>query len=358
MFKFNNIADLHALIENAVDENTELEYKLCFGDAGEECKNGVRQPCCGKKKKDWRAEFVKDVSGMANANGGHIIYGIKEEKNEQGHRIPKQLEPIPPGTVDCDQLTRILTQRIRPTLNVTVSYLPDPKKEGGYFVVKVPKGMTAHQNLYDKCYYRRHNATVEAMEDHEIRDVMNRGKEPVIDLEFSIVKTVTHRKRSSQFLAGVKVVDGELPDKVSCKLQYQLVNNGSVYAKYVNFFVYIPCDILAEDPKGVEDGIACLYGDNKIYDAINIKGRLSGNGSLRYEPILPHMYGRVFDIELKLNKDQTLDDLVIRYEIHADNAETRDRMIKLKDIEVLPKEKDVLCDFAGNPIIVPNTDFL
>ena len=35
MFKFNNIADLHALIENAVDENTELEYKLCFGDAGD-----------------------------------------------------------------------------------------------------------------------------------------------------------------------------------------------------------------------------------------------------------------------------------------------------------------------------------
>lgn len=358
MYTFNNITDLQALIENAVDEHSELEYKLCFGDTDEECKNGVKRPCCGKKKKDWKAEFVKDVSGMANANGGHIIYGIREEKDEQGRRIPKQLEPISPRTVDCDQLTRILTQHIRPALDVTVSYLPDPQKEGGYFVIKVPKGSTAHQNLYDKCYYRRHNATVEAMEDHEIRDVMNRVKEPVIDLEFSIVKTVTHRKRSSQYLAGVKVVNGELPDKVSYKFQYQLVNNGSVYAKYVNFFVYIPCDILAEETKDVKDGIACLYGDNKIYDAINIKGRLSGNGSLRYEPILPHMYSRVFDVDIKLNEEQSLEDLFIRYEIHADNAETRSRTIKLRDIELLLKEENILCDFTGNPIVVPNTDFL
>lgn len=357
MYTFNNIADLQTLIDNVVEEDTELEYKLCFGNIDEDCKNGVKQSCCGKKKKDWCAEFVKDVSGMANANGGYIIYGIREEKNEQGHRIPKQLEPIPSGNYDCDQLTQILTKHIRPSLDVTVSYLFDPLKKGDYFIVKVPKGMTAHQNLYDKRYYRRHNATVEAMEDHEIRDVMNRVKEPVIDLEFSIVKAVIHRKRSSHCLAGVKVVNGELPDKVSYKLQYQLVNNGSIYAKYVNFFVYIPSDILKEEAKHVENGLECLYGDNKVYDALNIDGRLSGNGSLRYEPILPHMYGRVFDIELNMNEKQLSEDLFVRYEIHADNAETRSAMIKLKDIEIILKEENILCDFTGVPIIVPNTSF-
>ena len=357
MYTFNNIADLQALIDNVVEEHTELEYKLCFGDTDEECKNGVKQPCCGKKKKDWRAEFVKDVSGMANANGGNIIYGIKEEKNEQGHRIPIKLEPIPTRTYNCDQLTQIVTQSIRPVLNVTISYLPDPQKEGGYFIVNIPKGMTAHQSLYDKRYYRRHNATVEAMEDHEIRDVMNRAKEPVVDLEFSIIKTVTHRVRTSHYLAGVKVADGELPDQISYKLRYQLVNNGSIYAKYVNFFVYAPTHILDEEVKDIEDDIACMYGDNKIFDT-DLKGRLSGNGSLRYEPILPHMYGRFFEIQLKINEKQLFEDLFIRYEMHADNAEVRSKVIKLKDIEIILKEEKIQCDFVGNPIILTNTNFL
>ena len=79
MYTLNNIDDLQALIDNVVEEHTELEYKLCFGDTDEECNNGVKQPCGGKKKKDWKAEFVKDVSGMANANGGIIIYGINIE---------------------------------------------------------------------------------------------------------------------------------------------------------------------------------------------------------------------------------------------------------------------------------------
>lgn len=358
MYTFKSIVDLQALIDHIVEENTELEYKLCFGDTERVCDNGTKQQSYGKKKKDWIAEFIKDVSGMANANGGHIIYGISEGKNERGHRIPKGLEPILSKTIDSDRLTRILTQYIRPALNVTVSYLPDPQKEGGYYIVKIPKGTTAHQNLCDKRYYRRHNAIVEAMEDHEIRDVMNRFKEPIIDLEFSIIKMVIHRKRSSQKLAGIKVVDGELPDKVSYKLQYQLVNNGSVYAKYINFFVYIPSHILKEKAEDVEDGIACLYGDNKICDVNNIKDRMSGNGSFRYEPILPHMYGRFYDIELKQNEERMLDDLYIRYEIHADNAEIKEKTIQLKDIEIILKEESILCDFVGNPIIVPNTDIL
>lgn len=49
MYTFNNIDDLQALIDNVVEEHTELEYKLCFGDTDEECNNGVKQPCGGKK---------------------------------------------------------------------------------------------------------------------------------------------------------------------------------------------------------------------------------------------------------------------------------------------------------------------
>jgi hypothetical protein len=70
------------------------------------------------------------------------------------------------------------------------------------------------------------------------------------------------------------------------------------------------------------------------------------------------MYGRYYDIQLKLNEEQLLDDLVIRYEIHADNAEVRSKEIKLKVIKIVEKEEEIQCDFTGHPIIVPNTDFL
>lgn len=38
-------------------------------------------------------------------------------------------------------------------------------------------------------YHKRRNATVDVMEDYEIRDVMNRSKTPIIDLDFELVKT-------------------------------------------------------------------------------------------------------------------------------------------------------------------------
>mgnify|MGYP007045828713 CR=1 FL=1 len=40
-----------------------------------------------------------------------------------------------------------------------------------FYVVSVPRSNTAHQNRLSHVYYKRRNATVEAMEDYEIRDV-------------------------------------------------------------------------------------------------------------------------------------------------------------------------------------------
>lgn len=122
-------------------------------------------------------------------------------------------------------------------------------------------------------------------------------------------------------------------------------------------FFYVPNHILNEEVKDVEDGIACLYGDNKIFDT-DLKGRWSGHGSLKYEPILPHMYGRYYDIQLKQIEKQLLEDLFIRYEMHADNAEVRSKTIKFNDIEIIQKEEEIQCDFAGSPIMGLNTDFL
>ena len=68
--KFNSIADLQSLIDNEIEESTELEYKSSFG--------------IDKENKKWKIELAKDVSAMANANGGTIVYGIRQKEGGIG----------------------------------------------------------------------------------------------------------------------------------------------------------------------------------------------------------------------------------------------------------------------------------
>ena len=55
-----SLEDIQFLINNSVEESTELEYKRSFA----------------KANKDWKKELAKDVSAMANSNGGIIVYGL------------------------------------------------------------------------------------------------------------------------------------------------------------------------------------------------------------------------------------------------------------------------------------------
>ena len=56
-------SDLQSLVENQVPEGKTIDYK---------------QALPGKSDSDKR-EFLADVSSFANAVGGNLIYGIKEE---------------------------------------------------------------------------------------------------------------------------------------------------------------------------------------------------------------------------------------------------------------------------------------
>lgn len=60
-----NRADLESLIENAVRENTTLDYKQELPGYNDE-----------EKK-----EFLRDVLAFANTAGGDIIFGISERRD-------------------------------------------------------------------------------------------------------------------------------------------------------------------------------------------------------------------------------------------------------------------------------------
>lgn len=66
-------ADLVALIDNGVPESAHLDYKQTL-----DLENSNKD-----KARNSRQEFLRDLSALANANGGILLFGISEKRQEQ-----------------------------------------------------------------------------------------------------------------------------------------------------------------------------------------------------------------------------------------------------------------------------------
>ena len=165
-YYIENKEDVLKLIRTKTKENTNLDYKAC----------GSLQKADGKTIEDRKNEISKDVSAFANASGGTIIYGVKERKH-----IPKEIDDgYDPNQIIKEWLEQVINSRIRPRINgfnvKQIEISENPSKL--IYAVHIPQSTTAHQ-ASDKIYYRRYDTEILAMEDHEIRDVMNRSKYPI-----------------------------------------------------------------------------------------------------------------------------------------------------------------------------------
>ena len=83
-----DIARLNTMISSKIEESNSLDYKAAgaFFDGD-------------KKKRDVRTEITKDISSMANSNGGTIIYGIAEYSEQAKRHLPEKIDPISRGSV-------------------------------------------------------------------------------------------------------------------------------------------------------------------------------------------------------------------------------------------------------------------
>lgn len=156
----------------SAEESTILEYKAA----------GALGKSPGKK-----TEITKDVSAMANADGGVIIYGVKVYDEDDKKHLPEKLDPIDRTQFSKEWVEQVINN-IRPRINgLTIHPVPvniDTEPNSVVYVVEIPKSTTAHQAT-DLRYYRRYNFQCLRMLDHEIRDVMNRATTPDAQVEFS-----------------------------------------------------------------------------------------------------------------------------------------------------------------------------
>jgi hypothetical protein len=119
-------SDLQALVDNQVTERKTIEYKEALpGNAD------------GDKK-----EFLADVSSFANASGGDLIYGIKEQSG-----VPIELSGLEPSNVDAEilRLESCIQTGIAPRLFKLVETYPValPSKQRYAIIIRIRKSWTA-----------------------------------------------------------------------------------------------------------------------------------------------------------------------------------------------------------------------
>ena len=175
MFTKYSEVELLALIANQVEENINLDYKGADS----------LQKTDGKKK-----EISKDISAFANSDGGTIIYGIREFDDAARRHLPEKLDPVDRTNISKEWLEQVINSNIQPRVSgilITSIQLSSSANHVAN-IVTVPKSNTAHQ-ASDKRYYKRYNFESVAMEDYEVKDIINRQSNPVLNLVLTPVTT-------------------------------------------------------------------------------------------------------------------------------------------------------------------------
>lgn len=276
---------LHNLIDNQIEESLHLDYKAAGAIAKQDNKT---------------SEISKDVSAMANSDGGLLIYGIKEDKN-----LAKEIEPIKRRDFSKEWLEQVIQAKIQPRIDGIQIFPITIDKEGVVYVVEIPKSNTAHQAA-DKRYYKRFNFQSTAMNDYEIRDILNRVKNPQIEMEFKY-------------------------NPIKGNLLVIAYNKGNVFAKYLNVKIRLPKKIVkSQDYKLINDETVEIFASNNVREMVNPYATVATYWPTRYEPLLPQ--ARFELVKIGLNNYPFDYEYVLEWEIFCDNNNPVNGLIRLVDL--------------------------
>lgn len=131
-----------------------------------------------------KSEMVKDVTALAHASGGHLIYGVEEELID-GIPAAARFHPITDRKLNKEWVTSVIADNTSPSF--TAFDVFEFAVDGGrLLVLKVAEASTAHQNLLDHRYHQRINTVSRVMADFQIRDLMSRRSSPSCDVRIHL----------------------------------------------------------------------------------------------------------------------------------------------------------------------------
>lgn len=296
------------LISNQVQEHLHLEYKAADALAKTDSK---------------KAEITKDISAMANSDGGIIVYGVKEFREKNKEHLPENIDPVNQVEYSKEWIEQII-KTIRPRIEGIIITPVSVSHSQVIYIVEIPKSDTAHQARDDR-YHKRYNFTTSHMEDYEIRDVMNRNKNPQFDVSFMFLIC------KNKHLLNVKIE-----------------NTGAVYAKYVNVFIHLPRqyadtkDIIIDSETGIAKNITLHLHDNMEYFEYYFDNTIQDkSGNNHFGPILPGCTRKwsiaFYPLFRHIKNEQFSDEGDLMWRVYADNAPVLSGRIALKDIKIISR---------------------
>lgn len=262
-------ADLQRYITDQIEEDLHLEYKSASSLGREDNR---------------KREITKDVSALANAAGGRIIYGISHKQGRGQSHLPESLDPIDASQFSSEWLGQVINsiEPAIPNVNVHTVELSSASAHVAY-VVDVPAGSTAHQ-AGDRRYYRRHGQEVLQMHHHEILEVMYRRQVPDVTVQFG------YRKFSST------------AQQHHYALTIRITNASDLIVNHWKLEFTFPNPLGANPPTKIA----------KLYDHIRIRTTTNGDYTLTYfSPYV--LYPREdFDIGQEIAWRYQVDDAICR----------------------------------------------
>ncbi|MEN0083648.1 MAG: RNA-binding domain-containing protein [Leifsonia sp.] len=148
-----------AIAEGTFGESHWLEAKRDTGDS-----------------KGERAETARDLASFG-LDGGTLVIGVAEVKSERRF----ELSPVPLDGVR-EKVEQIAGSRIQPPLGIRVSTIISSRDPSvGYVVIVIPVSPVA-PHMVDGRYYRRGDSTRQAMDDSEVRRLIQRRRDLSLEM--------------------------------------------------------------------------------------------------------------------------------------------------------------------------------
>lgn len=185
-------ADLLNLITNAVPEQAVIDYKS-------------KLP--GNSDSD-KKEFLADVSSLANALGGHIVFGMEEAQG-----LPTVLTGVQTADVNAEKLRfeQLISSGIAPRIHGVEIREPITLSNGrSVFIIRIAKSwMSPHMVTYQghSKFYSRNSAGKYPLDVHQIRS--------------AVLSSAATSDRLRDFRAGrvSKIISGQTPAKLHAGLK-------------------------------------------------------------------------------------------------------------------------------------------
>ncbi len=230
--------DLLELCRNQEEESLNLEFK----------ESAALSLDVGEQRERVTSELSKDVSAMANSDGGIIIYGIKEKQTpgKPRHGLADSIDAgVDPNVITKERLENVLTSNIRPTVDgLQIKAVPLNTHNPGRiaYVISIPQSLRAPHQARDKRFYKRFNFKAEPMEEYEVRSLYFRTLAP--DLE--LVLKLAYKDETVPFEGRFE------PQKTGDEYEWydvkpEVTNHGHGAAEYSQYQYFVPTEAMEID---------------------------------------------------------------------------------------------------------------